>query len=117
MQTQAAVSKEKENTTVHHKPNSYQQTFVRPAAARQTDPVEIIRRIRKNQASLTREDQMALQRTLGNRAVVQLLSELKKNGKKEEKSDNEADGKQKGAGPGGLDKAIESQGAQLAESA
>ncbi|WP_019910177.1 hypothetical protein [Paenibacillus sp. HW567] len=115
MQTQVKVSKEKEQTSVHHKPYSYEQTYRKPAAARQPDPVEIIRRIRKNPASLTREDQMALQRTLGNRAVVQLLSELKKNGKKEEKTGSEAEVKQEG--PGGQEKAGEVQEVQGGEAA
>ncbi|MRN57254.1 HNH endonuclease, partial [Paenibacillus sp. LC-T2] len=77
MQTQATVSKEKEKISSGHKPYSNSQVFVRPAVAKQPDPVEIIRRVRQNPASLSREDKLALQRTLGNRAVVQLLSSLK----------------------------------------
>ncbi|MHA6533126.1 HNH endonuclease [Paenibacillus sp. BAC0078] len=111
MQTQVKVSKEKEQASVHHKPYSYEPTYTKPAAARQPDPVEIIRRIRKNPASLTREDQMALKRTLGNRAAVQLLSELNKKGKKEEKKD-EAGGKLEGKEPGGQAKAGEGQEVQ-----
>ncbi|MHA6529824.1 HNH endonuclease signature motif containing protein [Paenibacillus sp. BAC0078] len=116
MQTQVKVSKEKEQTSVHHKPYSYEPTYTKPAAARQPDPVEIIRRIRKNPASLTREDQMALRRILGNRAAVQLLSELNKNGKKEEKKD-EAGGKQEGKGSEGQAKASEGQEVQGGEAA
>ncbi|MFD1905925.1 hypothetical protein ACFTAO_27855 [Paenibacillus rhizoplanae] len=82
MQTQATVSKEKDKASGGHKPFSNPQVFIRPAAAKQPDPVEIIRRVRQNPASLSREDKLALQRTLGNRAVVQLLSSLKEDGKK-----------------------------------
>lgn len=88
MQTQATVSKEKDKASGGHKPYSNPQVFIRPAAAKQPDPVEIIRRVRQNPASLSREDKLALQRTLGNRAVVQLLSSLKEDGKKKEQADN-----------------------------
>ncbi|KAI7254816.1 hypothetical protein KC345_g11216, partial [Hortaea werneckii] len=64
--------------------------FVRPAAAKQPDPVEIIRRVRQNPSSLSREDKLALQRTLGNRAVVQLLSGLKDSRKEQDKTENSA---------------------------
>ncbi|KWX80634.1 hypothetical protein AMQ84_03150, partial [Paenibacillus riograndensis] len=88
MQTQATATKEKENTSGSHKPYSNPLTFVRPAATKLPDPVEIIRRVRQNPASLSREDKLALQRTLGNRAVVQLLSSLKDGPKDEKKTDN-----------------------------
>ncbi|MEK4005965.1 HNH endonuclease [Paenibacillus sp. FSL H3-0333] len=88
MQTQATVSKEKDKASGGHKPYSNPQVFIRPAAAKQPDPVEIIRRVRQNPASLSREDKLALQRTLGNRAVVQLLSSLKEDGKKKEQADH-----------------------------
>ncbi|ETT57769.1 hypothetical protein C173_31886 [Paenibacillus sp. FSL R7-277] len=88
MQTQATVSKEKDKASGGHKPYSNPQVFIHPAAAKQPDPVEIIRRVRQNPASLSREDKLALQRTLGNRAVVQLLSSLKEDGKKKEQADH-----------------------------
>lgn len=90
MQTQATVSKDKEKTPGGHKPYSNPQVFVRPAAAKQPDPVEIIRRVRQNPSSLSREDKLALQRTLGNRAVVQLLSSLKDSRKAEGKEEKSA---------------------------
>ncbi|WP_340023433.1 hypothetical protein MHI24_31180 [Paenibacillus sp. FSL K6-1096] len=87
MQTQATVNKEQDKNSGSRKPYSSPPVFVRPAAVKPPDPVEIIRRIRQNPASLSREDQLALQRTLGNRAVVQLLASLKEEGKKKEQAD------------------------------
>uniref|UniRef100_UPI000683E5B3 hypothetical protein n=1 Tax=Paenibacillus sonchi TaxID=373687 RepID=UPI000683E5B3 len=100
MQTQATATKEKENTSGSHKPYSNPLTFVRPAATKLPDPVEIIRRVRQNPASLSREDKLALQRTLGNRAVVQLLSSLKDGPKDEKKTDNSAEASKGGQGQG-----------------
>ncbi|MGN7761947.1 HNH endonuclease, partial [Paenibacillus sp. 22594] len=94
MQTHATVSKDKENTSGSHQPYSKPSNFVKPATAKQPDPVEIIRRIRQNPASLSREDKFALQRTLGNRAVVQLLSSLKDS--KEGSQTSEAAGAKQG---------------------
>ncbi|WP_218619262.1 hypothetical protein, partial [Paenibacillus sp. P46E] len=94
MQTHATVSKDKENTSGSHQPYSKPSNFVKPATAKQPDPVEIIRRIRRNPASLSREDKLALQRTLGNRAVVQLLSSLKDS--KEGKQTSEAGAAKRG---------------------
>ncbi|KWX70888.1 hypothetical protein AMQ84_28005, partial [Paenibacillus riograndensis] len=100
MQTQATATKEKENTSGSHKPYSNPLTFVRTAATKLPDPVEIIRRVRQNPASLSREDKLALQRTLGNRAVVQLLSSLKDGPKDEKKTDSTSEAKPGGQGQG-----------------
>ncbi|MGN7760632.1 HNH endonuclease [Paenibacillus sp. 22594] len=94
MQTHATVSKEKEKTSGSHQPYSNPLAFVKPAVTKLPDPVEIIRRTRQNPASLSREDKLALQRTLGNRAVVQLLSSLKDS--KEGKQTSEAAGAKQG---------------------
>ncbi|WP_340024264.1 hypothetical protein MHI24_03930 [Paenibacillus sp. FSL K6-1096] len=99
MQTQATVNKEQEKSSGRRKPYSSPPVFVRPAAVKPPDPVEIIRRIRQNPASLSREDKLALQRTLGNRAVVQLLASLKEEGKKKEQA--EAGAQAAGQGPSG----------------
>ncbi|SDN06084.1 hypothetical protein SAMN05216191_12572, partial [Paenibacillus jilunlii] len=100
MQTQATATKEKEKTSGSHKPYTNPLTFVRPVATKMPDPVEIIRRVRQNPASLSREDKLALQRTLGNRAVVQLLSSLKDSRKEEKKTDNSSEAKQGEQGQG-----------------
>ncbi|SDL15369.1 hypothetical protein SAMN05216191_101973, partial [Paenibacillus jilunlii] len=107
MQTQATATKEKEKTSGSHKPYTNPLTFVRPAATKMPDPVEIIRRVRQNPASLSREDKLALQRTLGNRAVVQLLSSLKDGRKEEKKTDNSSEAKQGEQAQGLLEKSAE----------
>lgn len=88
MQIKAAVSKEKEKTSVVNKPYRDHLTAVRPTAMRTPDPVEIIRRIRQNPESLTREDAMALQSIMGNRAVIQLLSKQANKRKEEQNTGN-----------------------------
>lgn len=50
------------------------QAAIRTRVVEQPGPEEIIRRIRMDPSSLTHEDVMLLQRTIGNRAVIRLLS-------------------------------------------
>ncbi|MFZ5988767.1 MAG: hypothetical protein ACOYWZ_16810 [Bacillota bacterium] len=49
---------------------------VRVPAVRKSDTMEIIQRVRRNPNSLTRDDIIQLQNTIGNRAVMKLLSEI-----------------------------------------
>ncbi|MCM3702388.1 DNA/RNA non-specific endonuclease [Paenibacillus macerans] len=77
MQTKATENaKEKEQGSGSGKLYKESFTALRQPAAPKPDPVEIVRRIRQNPSALTRQDTLVLRQTMGERAVMQLLSRL-----------------------------------------
>lgn len=81
------AQKQKENTSAKKVNYIQSHNNVKKPVARRSDPVEIIQKLRKNPDSLTRDDIVVLQNTIGNMALGKLLSEI--NARKEQKKEEQ----------------------------
>ena len=86
MDSVTSVSKTKEKSSDNK--NIQNSIAVQKPIVRISDPTEIIRRIHNNPNTLTRNDAMLLQSTIGNKAVIKLLTDIK-NRKESVKKENE----------------------------
>lgn len=75
---QKTYSQNKEPSNENNKPIQ-RSTAIQMPTVKQAHPIEIIQRVQMSPDSLTRNDVMQLQKTIGNRVVIQMLSELKGN--------------------------------------
>ncbi len=77
MQSMTVVNKQNEKPSAEKSKRVQNSLAVKTPVVRKADPLEIIQRVRTKPDSMSQDDMMVLQSTIGNRAVIKLLSEVK----------------------------------------
>lgn len=77
MQSMTVINKQNEKPSAEKSKRVQNSLAVKTPVMRKADPLEIIQRVRTKPDSISHDDMMVLQSTIGNRAVIKLLSEVK----------------------------------------
>ncbi len=75
MQSMTVINKQNEKSPVGKSKSVQKSLYVKTPILHKVDPLEIIQRVHKKPDSITHDDIMVLQNTIGNKAVIKLLSE------------------------------------------
>ncbi len=98
MQKMKAVEKPKDNSLDKNINKAQNKLAMKTPIKHKADPLEIIQRIRLKPETLSREDMVVLQNTIGNRAVIKLLIQIKKKHEAQKAQSQQNTGKQNVAG-------------------
>lgn len=77
MQSMTVINKQNEKPSAEKSKRVQNSLAVKTSIVCKADPLEIIQRVRTKPDSVSHDDMMVLQSTIGNRAVIKLLSEVK----------------------------------------